>query len=99
MRASGNPLFVQALAAEIKARRNEAGLTQEDLAGASELDRPYITLMEAGKKQPTVSVLWRIGQGLNIPASELLIGAERRYAALKAPPTPIEEPNSKLALE
>lgn len=86
MRASGNPLFVQALAAEIKARRNEAGLTQEDLAGASELDRPYITLMEAGRKQPTVSVLWRIGQGLNVPASVLLAGAERRYAATAAAP-------------
>lgn len=94
MRASGNPLFVQALAAEIKARRNEAGLTQEDLAGASELDRPYITLMEAGRKQPTVSVLWRIGQGLNVPASVLLAGAERRYAvAAPAPPQKEDDSN------
>lgn len=94
MRASGNPLFVQALAAEIKACRNHAGMTQEDLAGAAELDRPYITLLEAGRKQPSVSVLWRIGQGLNIPASLLLAGAERRFAALTAEPAKNDEQTS-----
>ncbi len=57
MRPSRNALLVEALASVLKQRRNELGLTQEDLAGAVELDRPYITMIESARKQPTISVL------------------------------------------
>lgn len=82
MRASRNPLLIQALASEIKARRNAVGMTQEDLAGLADLDRPYITLLEAGKKQPTISVIWRIADGLGISAADLMAGVEIRYAEI-----------------
>jgi transcriptional regulator with XRE-family HTH domain len=36
-----------------------------------ELDRPYITMLEAGRKQPTLSVLWRIAGGLQLSAGDL----------------------------
>ncbi len=84
MRASRNTLLIQALATEIKARRNQLGLTQEDLAGASGLDRPYITLMEAARKQPTVSVFWRLAEGLRAPPGELASAVQARYEALLA---------------
>ena len=82
MRASRNPLLIQALASELKARRNAAGMTQEDLAGLADLDRPYITLLEAGKKQPTISVIWRIADGLGISAADLMAGVEIRYGEI-----------------
>lgn len=82
MRASRNPLLIQALASEIKARRNAVGMTQEDLAGLADLDRPYITLLEAGKKQPTISVIWRIADGLGISAADLMAGVEIRYTEI-----------------
>lgn len=57
-------------------------LTQEDLAGRIEIDRPYITALEAGTKQPTISVLWRIATGLGLTVSELAARVDTRLAAL-----------------
>jgi transcriptional regulator with XRE-family HTH domain len=84
MRPSRNAHLIEALAATIKARRNELGLTQEDLAGAIDLDRPYITLMEAAKKQPTLSVLWRIAEGLELSAGEFMTLVDKRYKQRQA---------------
>ncbi len=80
MRASRNSLLIEALATEIKARRNELGLTQEGLANAIDLDRPYVTLLEGARKQPTISVLWLLARGLELSASELVKRVENRYA-------------------
>lgn len=71
MRPSRNTALIKAFSAVLRARRLELGLTQEDLAGAIELDRPYITLMEAGTKQPSLSVLWRVAMGLRMTVGEL----------------------------
>ena len=57
---------MQALAIEIKVRREQLGFTQEDLVGSAGLGRPYISLIEVGKKQPTLSVLLRLAQGLDL---------------------------------
>jgi transcriptional regulator with XRE-family HTH domain len=86
MRASRNSLLIQALATTIKARRLELNLTQEALAGLVDLDRPYITLMEAAKKQPTVSVLWRLAGGLQMTVPELTASVDERLARMQAPP-------------
>lgn len=82
MRPSRNDLLIRAFSAAIKSRRLELQLTQEDLAGRIELDRPYITLLEAGTKQPTISVLWRIATGLELTVSELVALVDKRLAAL-----------------
>ena len=71
MRPSRNLSLIQAFSAVLKARRLELGMTQEELAGAVDLDRPYITMLEAGRKQPTLSVLWRIAAGLQLSAGDL----------------------------
>lgn len=85
MRPSRNSHLIEALALEIKARRNELGLTQEGLANAIDLDRPYVTLLEAAKKQPTISVVWLLARGLELSASELLKRVENRYARSAEP--------------
>ena len=71
MRPSRNPLLIRAFAAVLKARRVELQLTQEDLAGRCEIDRPFITLMEGGYKHPTLSVFWRLAAGLELTAGDL----------------------------
>jgi transcriptional regulator with XRE-family HTH domain len=78
MRPSRNAHLIHAFSAVIKARRLELELTQEDLAGRIELDRPYITLLEAGTKQPTISVLWRLAMGLDLSVSDLCALVEKR---------------------
>lgn len=82
MRPSRNPELIDALALEIKARRTELGYSQEDLAGHCELDRPYISLIEVGRKQPTISVLFKIAAGLGLTFAEFADRVERRYKLL-----------------
>jgi transcriptional regulator with XRE-family HTH domain len=82
MRQSGNPLLLSALAAYLKARRNELGISQEEAALRAEIDRPFWTLVEASKKQPTISVLHRMAIALEMSLAELCWEVERRYAAV-----------------
>lgn len=83
MRPSSNPQLIHALAIELKARRNELGLTQEDLAGRCSLDRPYISLIEVGRKQPTLSVLYKLADALELPLGVFMQRVQDRY--LQAP--------------
>lgn len=79
MRPSRNQNLIDALAVEIKARRLELELTQEDLAGRCDLDRPFISLIEVGKKQPTISVLYRLAEALELSLSDFSARIEARY--------------------
>jgi transcriptional regulator with XRE-family HTH domain len=82
MRPSRNDLLIRAFSSAIKSRRLEMNLTQEDLAGRIDIDRPYITALEAGTKQPTISVLWRIALGLGMTVSELAALVDKRLVKL-----------------
>ena len=79
MRPSKNQPLINALATEIKLRRRELGFSQEDLAGHCQLDRPYISLIEVGRKQPTLSVLLRLAEGLQFSLSKFMAVVEKRY--------------------
>jgi len=89
MRPSTNSALIEALAIELKARRQELGLTQEDLAGRAELDRPYISLIEVARKQPTLSVLHRLATALELPLGAFMSRVELRYLR-QQPATGIE---------
>jgi transcriptional regulator with XRE-family HTH domain len=80
MRLSTNQPLMNALATEMKLRRRELGFSQEDLAGACQIDRPYISLIEVGRKQPTLSVLLRLADGLQFSLAELMDRVQKRYA-------------------
>jgi DNA-binding XRE family transcriptional regulator len=79
MKPSSIPALVDALAAEVKTRRAEIQFTQEDLAAKSGLDRPYVSLIEVGLKQPTLSVLYRLAYGLDLSLSQFAARIEKRY--------------------
>ena len=83
MRPSRNALLLQALGTALKERRNELGLTQEDVAGAAEIDRPFITMIEAAKKQPTISVLWKLADALQLSPSDFAERVDQRYASYR----------------
>jgi len=84
MRPSRNQALIDALAIEVKARRQELALTQEDLAGRCEIDRPYISLIEVGRKQPTISVLYKIAGALELTFGEFCDRVETRYTTAQA---------------
>ena len=79
MRPSKNQELIQAMAVEIKARRHTLELSQEELAGRCDIDRPYISLMEIARKQPTISVLLRLAEGLEYSLPEFMRRVMKRY--------------------
>ncbi len=79
MRPSKNEPLMKALAIEIKARRLALKMSQEALAGKCDLDRPYISLIEVARKQPTISVLLKLAEGLDYGLPEMMQKVVDRY--------------------
>lgn len=61
----------------VKRFRQEKGLSQEALAFEAKLHRTYVSGVERGVRNPTVTVLEGIAAALGVPSSRLLdeIGA------------------------
>jgi len=56
----------------VRRQRKAAGLTQEQLAFAAEIDLTYVGGIERGKRNPSVIVLSRIAAALSIEPAILL---------------------------
>lgn len=52
--------------------RLEAGLTQEELGFAADLQRNYISSLELGEKQPSLTSLYKVSRALQIKPGHLL---------------------------
>ena len=76
----------------IKVARNEANLTQEELAESAGLKRSSITHIERGTQKTPVYTLYLLSNVLGKPFSELLpntgIGLEIDFAGKKTTVTP-----------
>jgi transcriptional regulator with XRE-family HTH domain len=66
-----------ALGLAAKARREELGLTQEQLANDTDLHQRWISNVETGKRNPSYSSLRRLAAGLGLSTSALIALAER----------------------
>lgn len=60
----------------IRGKRQQAGISQEELAARSGLDRTYISGVERGTRNPSVTALLKIANGLRITIANLLEGLE-----------------------
>ena len=56
----------------VKILRKYRGLTQNDLAQAARLSRPYLTEIETGKKAGSISVMKAIATALNVNVGLIL---------------------------
>ena len=65
------------IAAHIRERRYELGLTQQQVAVRAGTSHSFVSKLEGGDHMPTILVLQRI---LHVLGEELLIGIERRVA-------------------
>ena len=52
--------------------RKQHGMTQEDLAGKAELDRSFLSEIENGKKNFSLSILRKLAHALDVKMSVLL---------------------------
>lgn len=60
------------LGQKIRQRRIELGLTQEELATNSGLNRSYISEVESGKRNISLNNIEKIAHALKIPIANLL---------------------------
>jgi DNA-binding XRE family transcriptional regulator len=80
-----------ALGVTVRQLRGIGGLSQERLGFAAELHRNYIGAIERGEINPTLRVLCKVGYGLRVPVSDVLVMAERLAAQRRRAQTRGEE--------
>jgi transcriptional regulator with XRE-family HTH domain len=56
----------------LRAMRQRAGMSQEALALESTVQRQFISLIERGENQPTISTIFRLASALQTRPSELM---------------------------
>ncbi|MEH2675364.1 XRE family transcriptional regulator [Bradyrhizobium elkanii] len=54
----------------LRRHRVDRGLSQEKLAVDAQVDRTYVSSLERGIENPTVSILDRLAEALSIPIAE-----------------------------
>ena len=69
------------LGKRIRAAREALGISQEELAARADLNTSYLSQIERGMKEPSLSVLERLADGVHLDLGELF---ERDPAAAPA---------------
>jgi transcriptional regulator with XRE-family HTH domain len=69
-------ITLEKIASVVLNRRKELNITQEDLADAAEIDRTYVSLIERAKVNPSLGVLCRVAEALDISLAQLLGAVE-----------------------
>lgn len=64
--------YLQSLGKRIKTIRKEKGIKQVDLAYACDIEKQSMSRIEAGKTNPSVLLLLKIAENLDVKVNELL---------------------------
>ncbi len=62
----------------LRKHRLAAGLSQEQLGLESGVQRNFISLIETGQNQPTITTIFKLAGALGLKASKLLIETEKQ---------------------
>ncbi len=65
----------------IKDHRLKAGLSQEGLALEAGVDRTFVSRLERGLRQPTITTVMALGEALGVSAADLVKETEKRFKA------------------
>ncbi|MFT5329133.1 MAG: transcriptional regulator with XRE-family HTH domain [Parasphingorhabdus sp.] len=71
--------FLETFGTSLRDARNRAKISQEELASQAGLDRTYISLLERGKRNPSLVCIGKLADALQIPIGQIF-DAERRSA-------------------
>lgn len=83
MKTAQNLELMKAFAAELKARRSDLGISQEDLAHRSDVNRTFVAKLELAQNQPTLTMLLKLAGGLGVELPEFLQATLKRYKTEK----------------
>jgi transcriptional regulator with XRE-family HTH domain len=61
----------------LREQRGARGLSQEALALNADVDRTFVSQIERGIRQPTLTTLWKLAHALNVQPSTLVARMER----------------------
>lgn len=78
MRTTQNPALLRAFAAEIKARRGELQISQDELAYRAGLSRTFLGKIEIAQNQPSLTALFKLADGLQVSPDDLLKSVKTR---------------------
>mgnify|MGYP000150320967 CR=1 FL=1 len=67
-----NPI-AEAFGIVLRNARTAAGLSQEQLGLACGIDRTYVSLLERGLRQPTLTTIFLVAKHLRVSPAELVI--------------------------
>ncbi|MGH8653109.1 MAG: helix-turn-helix domain-containing protein [Gammaproteobacteria bacterium] len=86
---SSSPTMGKALTLEaafgnaLRELRHQAGYSQEGLAFESSLDRTYISLLERGLRQPSLTTIFVLADVLGIAPSKMIAKVEDTKIAIR----------------
>jgi transcriptional regulator with XRE-family HTH domain len=69
-----NQQLIRQFGLEVKRRRIELGLTQEEFSDISGLHRTYVSGIERGERNPTLDVILTMARALKCIAADLMPG-------------------------
>jgi transcriptional regulator with XRE-family HTH domain len=67
------------------------GLSQEKLAQEAEMERNYVSLLELGRNSASIDKIFKLAKALGVPASEILLLAEKKIAGRRLPKSSVSE--------
>jgi transcriptional regulator with XRE-family HTH domain len=70
-----DPLLLK-LGQSLKRHREAAGLSQEQLADAADIDRTYVSDIERGNRNPGIKNIARLAKALGITTAQLCKGVD-----------------------
>ncbi len=70
----------QAFCGNVKARRLQLALTQQDVAERMGVSQPSYAAIENGRREPTIGVVERVAEALELPPALLMTTQELAHA-------------------
>ncbi len=62
----------QAFGITLKRNREQRGITQQELSFNAKIDRTYVSMLERGRRQPTLQVIFDIAAALDMSVTSLI---------------------------
>ena len=63
--------------------RKEAGMTQEELGFEADLRRTYVSTLELGQQQPTLTTILKLAKALKVSAQQFVGQVEKEMSTAK----------------
>lgn len=62
----------------LKKLRTDAGYSQDSLAKECKLDRTFISLLERGERQPTLTTLYKVAEALELTVQQIIAQVDQQ---------------------